>query len=431
MDRFTGAGAPVGAPAGAPVASPHRRPGATIDATSRPGPPEPRRDRWFGVAAVGAAAAAVFVVSVVASTEFPLAMKVRPTPQALAPGLRWLESFSWWDGAWYVGIAERGYGFMAGPQSPTAFFPAYPMLIRLVAPVAGGPVLAGFLVSLASGLGGAYLFYRWALERLPHARAARVAQVALLLYPCSFYLFGVLYADSLFLLTVVAAFLLLERDRPVLAGLCAAVATATRPIGLALAVGLLARALERRSSAAGVTVSPRRWRAALATLERRDAGLLLAPVGLVAYAAFLWSKFGDPLYFLAAEKGWGQSPGWQTWLKVPWLRALQRTPYLDPPHYHLVGNFLAAVIALTLAVLVFRRLGWGYGIYSFVMVFGAAMSTKNFIGTGRYAIAAFPCFAVAGLLLAERRGARRTVFALSGALLFLFTELHARNMLIS
>ncbi|MGH9222540.1 MAG: hypothetical protein ACRD2W_01785, partial [Acidimicrobiales bacterium] len=185
----------------------------------------------------------------------------------------------------------------------------------------------------------------------------------------------------------------------------------------------------RRTEAQGIPA--RRWRTALGTLQRRDAGLLLAPLGLVAWAGYLWSRFGNPLQFLEAERGWGQSPGWQTWLKVPWIREMQRAPYLNPPHYHLVGNLLAAVVAVTLAVLVFRRLGWGYGIYSLAMVLGSALSTKNFIGTGRYAIAAFPCFAVAGLLLARRTVARWLVLGASAALLVLLTELHARNMLIS
>ena len=431
MERFTVASAGTDAPAIG------RALPAAVDAATGPGrrllapfeaPDDDdhdhidRRGLWFAVVAVAAAALAVLVVSTVAYTRFPLAMKLRPTPQALAPGMRWLQSFSWWDGAWYVGISKQGYGFMAGRQSPVAFFPGFPLLIRFLTPL-GGPVLAGFLVSLASGIAASLLFYAWAVERVGR-KVARVALAALLLYPCSFYLFGVLYADSVFLLAAVAAFVFVERDRPVLAGLAGAVATATRPIGMALAVGLWLRALERRKGEAT-------WPQAMRSLRPRDAGLLLAPAGFVGYAAYLGFRFGDPFLFSEAERGWGQAPGPQTWLKVSWWHEMRRTPYLNPPHYHLVGALLATVLALALVVVVFRRLGWGYGFYSLGVVLGSAISTKNFIGMGRYTVAAFPVFAAAGLLLKDRTAARWLVLAGSGALLLLLTELHARNMLIS
>src|SRR4028118_1098448 len=46
-----------------------------------------------------------------------------------------------WDGAWYAEIATGGYGERA-PAS-TAFFPLYPVLLKLGTVVGGGPAPAG------------------------------------------------------------------------------------------------------------------------------------------------------------------------------------------------------------------------------------------------------------------------------------------------
>lgn len=79
--------------------------------------------------------------------------------------------------------------------------------------------------------------------RLPH-RAAVLAVVVLLVYPYAFYLYGPMYADSLFLLSAVGAFALLERRWYLAAGLVGALATAGRPVGVAVVAGLVVRTLE-------------------------------------------------------------------------------------------------------------------------------------------------------------------------------------------
>ena len=82
----------------------------------------------------------------------------------------------------------------------------------------------------------------------------------LLLYPYAFYLYGAMYGDSLFLLTAIGSFVLLERRHYWLAGLVGALATAGRPVGVAVAVGLVVRMLEmlaeQRALAGGRTVAP-------------------------------------------------------------------------------------------------------------------------------------------------------------------------------
>ncbi|MEA2717345.1 MAG: hypothetical protein QOI99_1662 [Actinomycetota bacterium] len=408
-----------------------RRDSDSVGGPSRPaeGPPTRRETAW-AVLVVLAVAAGLAVVTVWAYTRFPPAMSSHHrTPQAISPHIHWVQAWSWWDGAWYVGIARRGYYFIPHRMSSVAFFPVYPLLVRSVSPLVGDDVLAGFLVSLGCGITGSVMFFVWTGELLGR-KAARTALLLLLAYPCSFYLFGTVYADSVFLLLSVSAFVLLEHDHPGWAGLAAAVATATRPVGMALVIGLWVRTLERRGLLKRPENQDRSLGAVVGQL-RPDAGVLLAPLGLVAYCAYLWVRFGNPLAFVSAEGGWRQSPGLRTWLKIDWFRRMLRRPYLNPPHVHLAANALVTLLALGLVGLVFRRVGAGYGMFVLALLVGSAVSTSDFVGMGRYVTAAFPLFGVLGERLGERPRLAAAVLVSSAVLAVVTTQLHARNMLIS
>ena len=387
-----------------------------------------RRDRWFPLVAFAGIGGVVVLVSLLSHAYLP---RLHPFHRQLQ-GDRWVDAFGWWDGWWYVGIAKHGYRFFRpGRQSPVAFFPAYPLGMRALAWLVGGPLVAGFLLTLACGVGVAVLFHRWCVARLG-AATARLAVLLLLLYPFAFYLMGAVYADALFIVAALAAFLAVEHDRPVLAGLAAIVATASRPVAPALVLGLWVLLLERRG------VLRRRpegsgWRDTLRRLRPADAGLLLAPLGLVAYCGFLWVRFRSPFAFfdVAGAPGWDQPPGFHTWFKVHWVKAMWNGPWTNGHFGHLFINALATVITAAFIPSVFRRLGWGYGIFVTIAVVATAVSTKDFVGMGRYSLAAFPCFAVAAQLLLHRPKLAWAVLAVSGAGLLVLTELHARGTIVS
>lgn len=378
----------------------------------------------------------------------------------------WFDAFARWDSGWYHSIADRGY-FYAGPdqQSSVAFFPAYPTAMRIVGTVLGGQLaVGGILVTLAAGVGIAVLFHRWVAAVLGD-RTAHLALALLLTYPFAFYLFGVIYSDALFVMAVLAAFALLERERPVLAGLVGIVATAGRPVGIALVVGLALRALEIRGVLPGsrpaafvhhptpfaeprgsrIPLVPRRLQ--LRALRPADAGVLLSVLGLVAFCVLLWVRFGDPLAFtrVSAAPGWGKAINGETFLKLHLFRLLESYG-LNIVTFWLVVQGLYAVAALALVPAVIRRFGWGYGAYLFVSVGIAFASTRDFIGMGRYVLAGFPAFAAAADLLlglasrhrslpgagpALARALPATVLVLSTGLLGWMVSLFARWYFLS
>ena len=82
-----------------------------------------------------------------------------------------------------------------------------------------------------------------------------------------------------------------------------------------------------------------------------------------------------------------------------------------------------AVLTIGLVALIpriVRRLGYGYGVYTLVVLGMPLVESKDFQGLGRYCLAAFPAFAVLGELLASRPRLRVAWLVVSaGGLVFL------------
>jgi hypothetical protein len=349
-------------------------------------------------------------------------------------GPRWLDAWFQGDSGWYYGIAEYGYSYTPGQQSSIAFFPAYPLEVRGAAVILGGDVsTAGGLVTLVCAAGVVVLFADWVRSRVA-PRTAVIAVALMLLYPYSFFLYGSGYSDASFLLTVLGSFALLERRHYVLAGLVGAVATAGRPVGIAVAVGLVVRAVEliaqdraaRRE--AGVLVgaaagssgggpdddAPAAYRpvpfgdllGAIRFLRSRQAALLLSVAGLVAWMVYLGVRFGDPLAFATVQgaPGWNQGSGPHTWFKLPFFGSILFGIWHDV--VLVVPQALACLAAVLLLRTVWRRFGWGYTAYTVVSLAIPIIGTKDFMGSGRYVLAAYPVLAAAAVVLTDGRRPR-------------------------
>jgi hypothetical protein len=364
---------------------------------------------FLGIAGV------LFVTSAIGSIWLP-----DPGNQVIPPfrGWRWLQGWAQWDSGWYFAIATGGYGYIPGRQSTIAFFPTYPLVMRAVAVVVGNAYVAGVVVTLASGAVATRLFFGWLSARLTPA-GAWAALGLMLLYPYAFFLYGAVYPTALFVMVILGAFVLLESDHPWLAGLVGALATAARPTGIILVVALAVRAFERRRQAGGQIA----W---------RDAGVLISALGLAGFCFYQWRKFGDPFTFITVQSAWDQESGPRTWLKFRFLEDLST---LDDRNILGSLSYLAHPVltfgALALVPRVFRRFGYGYGIYALMAVLVPALATKNFFGMARYLLAAFPCFAVAGELLAERPKLARVVYPALAVALVGLTAAYSQGQYLS
>jgi hypothetical protein len=213
---------------------------------------------------------------------------------------RWLaERFTWWDSWHYVRIAEVGYLPPGLPCCDQAFFPGYPVLMSVLAPLVGGSViLAGLLVSWVAGGAAASVLYRLAEEQ---ARGSgRWAVVFLAVAPLGVF-FTAVYTEALFLALSLGAWLLGRRRHWWWAGLVAAGACAVRVNGLFLVAALAVMYL--------VQLRDDGWRR-----PRLDAlAVLLAPATTAAYLGYLAERTGHPDAWRAA-----QSTGWVREVAWPW-----------------------------------------------------------------------------------------------------------------
>jgi hypothetical protein len=380
----------------------------------------------------------------------------------------WIDAWLVGDAAWYQSIATGGYFYQPGQQSSIAFFPTYPMAVRGVGWLLGGDFrLAGWLVSLLAGAAAVVAFTLWVWPRLPRP-AALTAVALLLLSPYSLFLYGALYSDSVFLLLAISAFLVVETRHYWTAGLIGALATAGRPVGVAVAAGLVVRTLEqlaehrraiatdvsapdspadsragsRAGSPADSSAGARRWPAhprflelfrAVRDVRWREIGVLVSGLGLVAWTVYLWTSYGDPLAFatVQAAPGWNQGGGPRTWFKFDYVGTLLwRSPDLA---VRLTAQALMVLLAILLLRRVWRLFGWGYLAYAVVVLAIPLIGTKDFMGTGRYVLAAFPVIAAGGHLLAtvRFRWLRPVVLALFGAGLLVATFVFASGVAVT
>lgn len=215
----------------------------------------------------------------------------------LQDGNHFRQALRSWDGTYYYRIITDGYppvltdGDDVPGQTVHAFFPLFPGLVRLLSRTLGlHPTYVGLTLNVL--LGAAFAVVLWLLVRRLVDEGTADRSVALVsFFPGSFVL-SMLYAEVLLLLLVATCLYLLVERRWLLAGVAAALATATRPNALPLVAAC--------AWAAGVAVVRRReWPALLAPA--------LAPAGFLAFMAFLWARTGEAdAWFRVQREGWGE-----------------------------------------------------------------------------------------------------------------------------
>lgn len=217
-----------------------------------------------------------------------------------------IEVLGIWDGGWYVRIAEDGYADHLDLSEPAtdqstgslAFFPVYPMLIRVISGLTGlDPRWAGVVISLTAGAvaaaGIAVLARDWAGDR--------AGVLAALLWACApmAVVSTLVYAEALFTALVVWTFVALRREFWLLAGGLGAVAGMTRPTGVALGAAVAAYAAWTW------------WHSSRAAPGPGSAG---APgssgPGVVALAAGALALAGTPVFWLWVAVRSGRWDGW-------------------------------------------------------------------------------------------------------------------------
>lgn len=208
--------------------------------------------------------------------------------------LRFMGPTPWanFDGVHYLHIAESGYGLYE-----QAFFPLFPLLIRILGTLLGGNyLLASIFIVHVSCLLGLFLLYK--LVKLDFSeRVAQWTIVFMLFFPTSFFLVSV-YTESLFLALTLGTIYMARKSKWLTAGILGAFATLTRLVGIFLLPALLFEYV-LQSKVKNISLLP------LRVFSRKALGIFLTPLGLVSYIYFLTITTSDSLAFVHAQPAFG------------------------------------------------------------------------------------------------------------------------------
>lgn len=284
-----------------------------------------------------------------------------------------------WDGQWYYRIIRSGYPSTIPPdvtyempEARAAFFPVYPLIVRVTDTVLpGGEVFAGVFVNFVLGA-VAVLLVGVLARQLFDDRVAYRAMLMMAFFPGSVVL-SFTYSEATLIVLAAACLLMLLRERWWLAGLLAAVGTATRPNGLALIAAC--------AVASALAIHHRRaWRSLVAPA--------LAPLGFIAFQVYLRVHTGEWAWFRVQSEAWDEGTSFGYTALKNTLEAFVH-PLASPT------DIVTAVSVLAGAVMVWamwkRRLPWPIVAYVAV-VFLLMLLPSTVTARPRFVFTAFPAF---------------------------------------
>jgi hypothetical protein len=335
-----------------------------------------------------------------------------------------------WDSVWFMAIADDGYGGAARE----AFFPLYPLVVRVAGAPLQSALVGGALASTA--LLGVALVLLHRLVALDFDRAvARNAVLVTALFPMSFF-FSAVYSESLFLALSIGAVYAARRERWAWAGALGLLAATTRSAGVLLLVPLAMIYL---------------WDSARPSLRTRplrtDAlWLALVPLGLVSYCALLGLGGHDPFAPFQAQEVWFRSfagPFAGAWdgLVAAWQGTRQLLSGAREPVFftaaggdpfvvarHNIELFVWLVLSVVAVVGVLRRLPAAYGAYvvaALALPLSYPVGPQPLMSLPRFVAVLFPLAIWLALWMTGRAARERLVVAAFALGLAVYTGIFA------
>jgi Mannosyltransferase (PIG-V) len=328
-------------------------------------------------------------------------------------------SWNRWDAENYVRIAQFGY------QTPydVAFFPLFPLLIRVIAfPLGSWSYLAvGTLLSNAALLGAMFVLYQLAVENGGEEVAGR-SLLYLCIFPTAFFFFAA-YNESLFLLMTLLTFLALRRQQWWLAGLWGLFAALTRSAGVLLVIPYLYELWLARESV-------------LASRRKTIFGLLpvlLIPLGTLLYCLYCWKISGNPIAFATVQSHWGRHTSW------PWQGIWQalfelfwNQPFGSFNEAHVILDLSATIGFIALTIAGRRKIRASYTLWSAILLFYILLSPSttqhdSLISNQRFVLEMFPAFITLAVISTKHPRLHQALVILFPSLLAILSILFVMN----
>ena len=285
-----------------------------------------------------------------------------------------------WDGHWYLDVVREGYPHHIMPNvsyfvtdARAAFFPLYPRLVHYIDNILpGGPVSVALGINFL--LGAIFVILAGYLCRgLFDIKTAEKTMILIALFPGSFVL-SMAYSEALMLTIVSLCFIALRDKHWIWAGVLAAMATATRPNGVALVAACAVASMI-------AIKNDRDWKSLIAPI--------LSPIGFIGFMLFLRQHTTeDWAWFRVQRQAWQEGTSFGA-------TAVQRTfdfflrPVSSPTSVLTAASVLAMVIALVLArKYKMNLIYWSYT----AVVLGLMLIPATVTARPRFLFTAFPLF---------------------------------------
>ncbi len=208
-----------------------------------------------------------------------------------------------WDSGWYVNIAQQGYIWNGNlhQQQNIAFFPLYPLVIRLSHILFGG--WSGFVVIIPAtiiGILSIIAFFNLALLQLSE-KQAKIATIAYTLFPGSMWFFSA-YPVSLINLFIILSMIGLIKKRKMTPYIFAGIGTSAGPTVVFYSFSIFIYSLiSKVCNHEFLKLSLAKKLKELFLLSLNG---ILSLSGIAIFMVYQYLEFGNPLAFNAAQKAW-------------------------------------------------------------------------------------------------------------------------------
>ncbi len=339
--------------------------------------------------------------------------QVRPLPTpgpdsiaqvGLGTGYTWLDIWGAWDTRWYITIAETWYstGKDVFGYVPHAFFPLYPVLIKVFGLPFGNSYYGGVLVSNLAFLAGAWLLYKLVYEMKGHEMGKR-AVLFMFLFPTAF-MFSAVLTESLFAVLSIGAFYCARRKYWLVAGMLGGLSALTRLNGVFIGVLLFLEYMQQRQFR-------------ILAIRADVLCLALVPLGTFLFMLVGYVSEGNFFALFEAQAAWGgrslENPVTVLWHSVDGSLAGQEPQFTLGPWTFSLGSWTLSLGPWTiaspmmmfgaiLASYVLAVLAWGWKRLDFHLLVWCALliliplASSKIVATAmpRYMVVVFPIFLV-------------------------------------
>ena len=247
--------------------------------------------------------------------------------------------------------------------------------------VIGGIISSTLLTLIACGL-----LYRLTLRETNDDDTAQRSMLYLLAFPAAYYL-ALGFSEALYTVAVLAAFTLAREGKWGWSGLAAFVAGLTRLHGALLIVPLAYEYLRQQRW---------QWRS-IFTL--RASGTLGAPLGVLAFFAYLGAQFGNPLAYFDVQTLFFKGIRAEAFPTFPGTTLANSIYGLFnyPPSTERLAVVGALLLLLFLTLETWARLPRVYGVYMLTVVL-FSLTSGDLISLPRFVLPMFPGFMALGLI---------------------------------